>query len=101
MGKTEATGHQQKTLHWAKPSWPSLSSVNHLFSESESRGKEGIREETCPWVGTAGLVTGKVLASFPQSSEQQPIGHPLMAQRHPARMAAVPPHKVTFWWELL
>lgn len=49
MGKIEATGHQQKTLQWAKPSWPSLSSVNHLFSESESRGKEGIREGTCPW----------------------------------------------------
>lgn len=43
MGKIEATGHQRQTLQWAKPSWLSLSSVIHLFSEPGSRGKEEIR----------------------------------------------------------
>lgn len=80
-------------------------SACHLsFTCSQSLGAEGrkrLDRKLVPGVGTAGLDTGQVLASFPQSSKQRPVGHPLMAQRHPARMAAVPAHKVTFWWELL
>lgn len=64
-GEIEATGHQEKTLQWAKPSWPSLSSVIHLFSEPGSRGKEGIREETCPWGRDSGPGHRESIGKFP------------------------------------
>lgn len=69
MGKTEATGHQQKTPQWAKPSWPSLSSVIHLLSEPGSRGKEGIREETRPWGRDSGPGHRESIGKFPTKQQ--------------------------------
>lgn len=47
--------------------------VNHLFSESESRGKEGIREETCPWGRDCRSGHGESIGKF--STKQWTAAH--------------------------